>query len=734
MPHGHGPAGEAPKEIQAFADSMLKGGDPLAKITGQGREGNQVWATYESKRAIVKAELNITRDRGRWQDRKWEALPAQLAAPGKATATLPDGVTVYYLNLLDDRDCLVSTEHVEQAGPKERAAGKVPAPADWPGWRGDGSGISPETNLPVRWDAETNIAWRTALPGRGNSSPIVWRGRIFLTAWDDGGRKRSVLCLDARDGKLLWQAEMAAPRVEKTNPKNGYASSTPATDGQRVYAFFDSPGLVALDFEGKVLWTRDLGPFKTDWGIASSPILHRDLVIQCCDFDGGGFLVALDAATGEERWRARRPDPRQYATPLLLTHNGKPQIAVNGMTVIAYEPESGQELWRCRGMNQLCAPSAVYADGLVYAASGRNGPAMAIDPGGQGDVTETHVRWYLSSGGPYVISPIVHPCLVLPGDNGALRVVDARGTVVLTESLRGHFSSSPVAADGKLYWANETGDTYVIDVSAVAAAKPSIKVVAVNPLGEKVLASPAIAGGRLFIRTAEHLYCVAGGGEPKVAAAAGAQRGTLAELKKRYESHPAPEGDDVAVRIEVVEALGKLKDSEAIALLRRAAQEDAHWDVSEAAAKALGAYGAEAAPALLPMFADHRGYLKVIAAEHLGRAKVAGAVPTLVKAAKDREAAVRIAALRALAQIAAANEAEVKPGLAALVAALPDKDGVVKQAAIEALAGLADKVGEERQTVVKAIQECAADRNPLVAKAAREALRNSYKAQPPSDR
>ncbi|HUT34540.1 MAG TPA: PQQ-binding-like beta-propeller repeat protein [Planctomycetota bacterium] len=602
---------------------------------------------------------------------------------------------------------------------------------DWPGWRGDGSGIGPEAGLPLRWDTETNIAWKTPMPGKGNSSPVVHAGRIFLTAWDDAGRTRSVLCLDAKDGKLLWQRDLTADVVAKTTHKNGYASSTAVVGGvssPRVFAFFDSPGLVALDPDGKLLWTRPLGPFKSDWGMASSPILYKDSVVQVCDDDGGGFIVGVDAVTGEVRWRTPRPDPRQYATPILIEHQGKPQIVVNGMTVVGYEPATGRELWRCRGMNHLCSPSAVYADGVVYAASGRNGPAMAIDPGGSGDVTETHVRWFLPIGGPYVVSPIVCPLPCLPGDNGHMRFVGPDGSVVLEHRLGGHFTASPVGADGKLYWTNELGKTHVLDVSQVAAERPALRLLATNPLGERVYASPAIADGRLYIRTSKSLFCIAGGGETKPPAVATTPR-SFAELKKQYDEHPAEEGEEVIFRIQAVEALAEIKGQESLGLLRRAALEDPHWDVSEAAAKALGAHGEAALPVFLEMSKASREYLRVLAARQLGELKAASGAPALIQGARDRHILVRIHSLRALAQVAPAHAAEAGKIIPALMAGLNDKEGVVKQAAIEALASLADKVGGQRDAVAKGIQACLADPNPLVAAAARKALR-SYKAPP----
>lgn len=157
---------------------------------------------------------------------------------------------------------------------------------DWPGWRGDGTGVSAETKLPLAWDAKSGVAWSAELPGEGNSSPIVMRGRVYVTCSTDGGRGRHVLSLEAATGRVVWKTDLAAGRVAPTNPKTGYAPSTPCTDGRRVYAFFDSPGLVALDLAGKVLWTRDLGPFKTSWNLAACPVVCGKTVVMCCDHDG----------------------------------------------------------------------------------------------------------------------------------------------------------------------------------------------------------------------------------------------------------------------------------------------------------------------------------------------------------------------------------------------------------------------------------------------------------------
>lgn len=608
----------------------------------------------------------------------------------------------------------------------------VSGSANWPGWRGDGSGVSDEKNLPLKWDAQTNVAWKTPLPGEGNSSPVVWGDRVWVTTSTQAGQKRSVVCLSATDGKILWQQEYDSVNPPPpTYSKSGYASSTCATDGQRVFAFFDSPGLVALTVGGKKLWEKPLGPFKNVYSMTSSPVLFRDMVIINCDHDAGAFIAAFDQATGEQRWRTPRPNGLSYSTPLLIDVAGEPQLITNAAVVTAYDPVTGKELWSCRGMCPVVAPSAVAGDGLVYAASGRNGPALGIDPAGRGDVTDTRTKWQVDTGGPYVITPIVYPCLILPGDDGDMRFIDPTGKIVLREKLRGHYTSSPVGAGDRLYWSTESGETYVVDVSRVKTSGPAIKVLAVNKLDERFLASPALAGGRIFLRGHRHLFCIAGGKDTGAVAGVNPLPETsYEELKKRYDDHTAPEGPDVAVRIEVAEALGKMHDPRAIKLLQDIALNDAHWDPSEAAAKTLGQHGAAALPAFQSLLADGRPYLRVIAAENMGRLKATQATDALIKAADLDERLTRIAAVKALGQIATTDATTAAPIIPVLVKALTDPDAAVRLGAIDALAQIADLAGKQRDVIVKGLSAAATDTNPQVAQKARSAMRDAYKLTP----
>jgi len=604
---------------------------------------------------------------------------------------------------------------------------------NWPSWRGDGSGISTETGLPIHWDSTTNIAWKTALPGEGNSSPIVWGDRIFLTASTDGGAKRHVLCIGAKDGALLWQTTLDAGRETKTYEKTGYAAPTPVTDGEMVYALFDAPGLVALDMTGAVRWMLDLGNLRSPYNIAGSPILCDDKVIVCCDHRGDSFIAAVDKAKGTIVWKTPRTTGPHYSTPLVIEADGTKQIVVNAKEVTAYEPEKGRQLWSCGGMKPMVAPSAVFANGLVYAASGRNGPVMGLDPTGRGDVTETHVRMFFPVGGPYVISPIVYPYLFVPGDNGTCFFLNDAGEVLLKQRLKGHYTSSPVAAENRIYWTTEKGETYVLDVSKVATDRPRAELLAVNPIGERVLASPAIANGRIYIRTDRNLVCIAGRRQVARAAAA-RKRHSLDEIKKLYAEHQAPEGPDVALRLDLLEDLAcdddALEDdpASAIAFLKETVQKDNHWDVSEQAAKVLGTYGRAAVPALIELleWKDWRRYPKVIAAGHLEKLQAAEAIPALLAAARHSDALVRIASIKALAATAAAHHDQAAKVNAALIAALDDREGVVRKAAIDGLAVLADTIAEGREALVAKLLDLAADRSRGAAKAAKDALLGAF--------
>ncbi|MEX1097202.1 MAG: PQQ-binding-like beta-propeller repeat protein [Planctomycetales bacterium] len=385
---------------------------------------------------------------------------------------------------------------------------------DWPRWRGSqGNAVSAETELPVRWDRKTNIAWSVNVPGEGASSPIVWGDRVFLTSAREAGGVRVLHCLDRDSGETLWTREIKDDFPEITLPLTGHAAATPATDGERVVAFFGNAGAACWDFDGKELWRRDLGDFESELGLASSPIIDEGRVILVCDHDGDriktfdSFLIALDAKTGRTVWKTERPGLyRSWSTPIVVPgREGQRELIVNAQDELrGYDARTGREQWKVGGMTGWVTPSPVFGDGLIFAASGRDGPTLAVRPGGAGDVTETRVVWRERRGAPYVCSPLLYDGLLyVHNEAGILSCFEAAtGKTVYRERLAGKFSASAAAGDGKLYVSNEGGDTFVV------RAGRKFEILAKNPLEEEILASPAISGGRLFLRTRTRLFCI----------------------------------------------------------------------------------------------------------------------------------------------------------------------------------------------------------------------------------
>lgn len=395
----------------------------------------------------------------------------------------------------------------------------IPAPGDaasnWPRWRGpSGQGLVAGDGYVSRWSADENVIWKVRVPGSGNSSPIVWGETLFLTSADDAG-VRSVLAFDRKDGRLLWRREAPAASAERAHPKNGLASSTPTTDGERVYAYLGNQGLLALDFAGEVAWHVPLGPIDAYHGTASSPLLYRDRVIVVQDHGGasGSFVAAWDGATGRALWRTPRDARVGWNSPVAVRAGDRDEIVVSGQRkVVAYDPDSGEELWHARGNTVEVIPTPVVGHGLVFCSSGRAGPTLAIRPGGSGDVTESHVVWSAVKGSPFVPAPVVYgDHLYMVNDMASVVTVYAAATGELEwqerlgRSGRESFSAAPVAVGGRVYFTNDRGETFVV------RAGPDFEVLHVNRLGEPVIASPALADGVWYFRTREHLLAVGGG-------------------------------------------------------------------------------------------------------------------------------------------------------------------------------------------------------------------------------
>jgi len=395
---------------------------------------------------------------------------------------------------------------------------------DWPQFRGPGgAATSADKGTPVTWSSSDGIAWKTELPGAGTSSPIVVGKHIFLTAytgWNVPGHsggsaedlKLHVFCLNRADGKLVWKIDVPStlPEQEKIREGHGYASSTPVSDGQRVYVFFGKSGIFALDLNGKEVWRANVGDKLSDWGSAASPILHGNMLIINASVESES-LVALDKNTGKELWRAGGIK-ESWNTPIIVkTPEGKTElvVAIFGK-VLGFDPETGTQLWSCKTkIPWYMVPSAVADNGIVYCIGGRGGGgSLAIKTGGRGDVSQSHRLW-LGKKGSNVSSPVFHEGHLYWASD-SLPIVSctnaATGEVLYEERLprADQFYPSPVLADGKLYYLTRAGQVFVV------GAKPQFELLATNKFDERAMfnACPVIADSRLLIRSDRWLYCV----------------------------------------------------------------------------------------------------------------------------------------------------------------------------------------------------------------------------------
>jgi outer membrane protein assembly factor BamB len=406
------------------------------------------------------------------------------------------------------------------------AAGPVAA-ADWPAWRGPtGQGHSPEKDLPLTWGgkARTNILWKAPLPGQdgkaaqdqNQSSPIICRGRVFVTAsyWP-GDRadpkqfpEHHVACYHAADGKLLWDVKVAPGPWLLSDLRGGYTAPTPAADGdgERVYVLFGSAVLAALDFNGKLLWRKEINPYKFDVAIGTSPVLYQEtILLQCDQVERASRFMAFDRRTGELKWERKRPDVGfSHSTPVLATIGGRSQLLVAASNALqGVDPSSGEVLWWCSAQGDTVSP--VLGHGIVYLDSGRGGPGVAVLAGGSGDVTKTNVKWKATRVPEGFSSPvIVGDYLYRLYNPDVLKCWKlTTGEAVFQERLPGvSTASSPVAtADGRIYFAS-AGKSYVVQ------SGPRPEVLAINDLGDGSQTAPAVANGRLFLKGRRWLFCI----------------------------------------------------------------------------------------------------------------------------------------------------------------------------------------------------------------------------------
>ena len=418
---------------------------------------------------------------------------------------------------------------------------------NWPNWRGPTStGVSKESGLPVKWSDSENVAWKAPIKGLGISSPIVWGDSVFVTSQVGSGVARQgprlvqnedaagageralggeatgasrgtgsatflITAFDRGSGRQLWEYELPAEgTLPEVHEKHNLATPSPVTDGQRVYAWFGTGQIVALDMSGKLVWKRNLteyGPFNINWGHGSSPVVYKDMLILLC-YQGGpsSYLLAVNSADGANKWKADRQGAMSYSTPFVVEVGGGAELIVNsGDGISGHSMTNGEMLWYINETNRFPIPVATQQDGIVFLSRGyRSGPYMAIRPGGKGNVESSHVVWKNPTGAPYISSIVQHDGLIyMIGDVGVATVVDAKtGQRVWQERIGGVYSASPIVGDGKVYFFSENGETIVLS----AGRAPDI--LARNKLNARVLGSPAISGGRMFIRSDNTLFAI----------------------------------------------------------------------------------------------------------------------------------------------------------------------------------------------------------------------------------
>lgn len=383
---------------------------------------------------------------------------------------------------------------------------------DWPQWRGPrGDGSSEETQLPTTWSATENIQWKVPVPAAGHASPIVSGRHIFIAGVKSDETTRTLTALDRESGKVIWEKAVLKAPLERIHKLNSYASSTPATDGKRIYVSFlneKQMHVTAYDFQGTELWTVEPGVFSSVHGYCSSPIVFENFVIVNGDHDGDAYLVALNRETGVTAWKTPRENrTRSYCTPIIRDIGGRTQMILSGSKCVAsYDPRTGERHWIFDGPTEQFVASPVYSHDLVYITGGfPDRHILAIDPTGTGNVTKTHTAWHhLRSGVSYVPSPVAAgDYFLVASDDGVGTCFDAKtGKISWQKRLAGHYSGSLLAANGLVYFIDDDGVTKVVKPG------PELDVVATNELGDACFASPAASNGQLFIRGDAHLWCI----------------------------------------------------------------------------------------------------------------------------------------------------------------------------------------------------------------------------------
>lgn len=393
---------------------------------------------------------------------------------------------------------------------------------DWPGWRGPrGDGTCTEKGLPTTWSTTENVAWKIALPERGNSTPVVWGDRVFVTQAIEKENRRTLMCFDRKEGKLLWQKGTEWKEKELTHGTNPYCASSAVTDGERVVAWFGSAGIFCYDNDGNELWKRDLGIQKHIWGYGASPVLHGDLCYLNFGPGEQSFLIALNKKTGETVWNHDEPYNKEgtdeaksgnpnftgsWSSPLFREVNGRNELLISfPFRVCGMDPATGKEFWTCTGTNALAYTSPLFADGIVVGMGGYNGMSIALKAGGSGDVTKEQRLWRHPKTKQRIGSGVIHNGhIYIHNDPGIAECFElATGKLIWEERFKGGVNwSSVMLADNLCYTITQEGACNVFKAS------PKFELVATNLLGEQSNSSIVPSDGQLFIRTHQHLWCI----------------------------------------------------------------------------------------------------------------------------------------------------------------------------------------------------------------------------------
>ncbi|HKQ79615.1 MAG TPA: PQQ-binding-like beta-propeller repeat protein [Blastocatellia bacterium] len=517
----------------ALSGNWKRTGDELELVTAKGPKGCEIPGRYKVRVEGRRLTFNLVVD---------DCVPRRMILNGSDWSPAEEAKVIAPRRI-------TSTYNTNGARPPKRPEPNA-ANGSWPSFRGiQAAGVAESQNLPERWDGKTgeNILWRTTIPGLSHSSPVVWGSRIFVTSavssdpkanfrpglYGDGDASNDrtshrwmIYAVDKGSGKILWEriAHEGEPR-EKRHIKSTYASSTPATDGRIVVAWFGSQGVYAYDINGRFLWKVDLGRLNVgaydiptyEWGTASSPIIWNNLVILQCDTQDDSFLLALEADTGKQAWKTDRDELPSWGTPTVAQTTTGPELVTNASKYIrGYDPRTGKELWRLGRSSKITAPTPLFADDKFVIASGRapERPIFVVRAGARGDLTleegktaSDAVVWSRTGRGSYMPTPLVYDgVLYVLGNNGLLDAYDLRtGEEVYRQRLPlvgSGYSASPVAADGKLYLSNEDGEILVV------AAGRKFAHLTTNSMGELLMATPALSEGVMYVRSSQSLFAV----------------------------------------------------------------------------------------------------------------------------------------------------------------------------------------------------------------------------------